>query len=153
MNLGRSVIVNLVGGLDNNGNCEVGMFKVNGVPLRSQVVTAAYEIYIRQEWARANNLTGSIKLLEYLMGTTTDRMLMDSGRALISGTTRKMPALNRWSACTGAASRCSPTRRLLSWMAPPCVRQRQEPGGWTGVEGDHDTVQAGGQHRRRTSRT
>jgi hypothetical protein len=42
MNVRRSVIVNLVGGLDNNGNCEVGMFEVNGVPLRSQVVTAAY---------------------------------------------------------------------------------------------------------------
>jgi hypothetical protein len=44
MNVRRSVIVNLVGGLDNNGNCEVEMF---GVPLRSQVVTAVYEIYVR----------------------------------------------------------------------------------------------------------
>ncbi len=73
------MIVNLVGGLDNNGNCEVGLFEVNGMPLRSQVATAMYEIYIRQEWARANDLTGSIKLLEYLMGTTTDRTLVDSG--------------------------------------------------------------------------
>jgi hypothetical protein len=31
----RSVIINLVWGLDNNGNCEVGMFEVNGKPLRS----------------------------------------------------------------------------------------------------------------------
>ncbi len=34
MNIRRSVIVNLIGGLDNNGNCEVGMFEVRGVPLR-----------------------------------------------------------------------------------------------------------------------
>ena len=43
------------------------------------MVTATYEIYVRQEWARANDLTGSIKLSEYLMGTTTDRALVDSG--------------------------------------------------------------------------
>jgi hypothetical protein len=79
MNVRRAVIVDLVGGLDNNGNCEVGLFEVNGVPLRSQMATAMYEIYVRQEWARANNLTGTIKLSEYLMGTTTDRTLVDSG--------------------------------------------------------------------------
>jgi hypothetical protein len=79
MNVRRSVIVNLVGGLDNNGNCEVGLFEVNGVPLTSQLANAMYEIYVRQEWARANDLTGTIKLSEYLMGTTTDRTLVDSG--------------------------------------------------------------------------
>jgi hypothetical protein len=79
MNVRRSVIVNLVGRLDNNGNCEVGLFKVKGVPLRSQVASAMYKIYVRQEWARANDLTGTIKLSEYLMGTTTDRTLVDSG--------------------------------------------------------------------------
>jgi hypothetical protein len=79
MNVRRSVIVNLVGGLDNNGNCEVGLFEVNGVPLKSQMATAMYEIYVRQEWARANDLTGTIKLSEYLMGTTTARTLVDSG--------------------------------------------------------------------------
>jgi hypothetical protein len=59
-----SMIVNLVSGLDNNSNCEMGLFEVNGVPLRSQVTTSMYEIYVRQEWARANDLTGSIKLSE-----------------------------------------------------------------------------------------
>ncbi len=70
MNVRRSVIVDLVGGLDNNGNCEVGLYEVNGVPLKSQMATAMYEISVRQEWARANDLTGTIKLSEYLMGTT-----------------------------------------------------------------------------------
>jgi hypothetical protein len=79
MNVRLSVIVNLVGGLDNNGNCEVGLFEVNGVPLKGQVATAMYDIYVSQEWARANDLTGSIKLSEYLMGSTTDPTLVDSG--------------------------------------------------------------------------
>ena len=47
--------------------------------MKSQMATAMYEIYVCQEWARANDLTGTIKLLEYLMGTTTDRTLVDSG--------------------------------------------------------------------------
>jgi hypothetical protein len=37
MNFSMTVIVNLVGGLD-KGNCEVGLYEVKGVPLRSQVV-------------------------------------------------------------------------------------------------------------------
>jgi hypothetical protein len=41
----RSVVFNLVRGLD-NGNCKVGLFEVNGVPLKSQVATVAYQIYI-----------------------------------------------------------------------------------------------------------
>jgi hypothetical protein len=36
--------------------------------MRSQVASARSEIYVRQEWARANNMTGTIKLSEYLMG-------------------------------------------------------------------------------------
>jgi hypothetical protein len=34
------------------------------VPLKSQTASAMYEIYVRQEWARANDLTGTIKLSE-----------------------------------------------------------------------------------------
>jgi hypothetical protein len=79
MNVRRAIIVDLVEGLDNNGNCEVGLYEVNGVPLRNQIATAMYEIYVRQEWARVNDLSGTIKLSEYLMGTTTDRTLVDSG--------------------------------------------------------------------------
>jgi hypothetical protein len=34
MNVRRSVVVDLVGGLDNDSNCEVGLYEVNGVPLK-----------------------------------------------------------------------------------------------------------------------
>ncbi len=47
MNVRRAVIVDLVGSLDNYGNCEVGLFEVNGVTLKNQMATAMYEIYIR----------------------------------------------------------------------------------------------------------
>jgi hypothetical protein len=79
MNVRQGVTIDLVGSLDNYGICEVGVFDFNSVPLKNQMATAMYEIYICQEWARANNLTGTIKLSEYLMGTTTDRALVDSG--------------------------------------------------------------------------
>ncbi len=40
MNVRRSVIVDLVRGLDNNNNCEVGLFEVGGTLLSCQVASA-----------------------------------------------------------------------------------------------------------------
>ncbi|MFN9909062.1 MAG: hypothetical protein ACK56F_23555, partial [bacterium] len=47
--------------------------------LTNQVVQASYEVDIKQEWARANDLTGTIKLSGALIATTTDRATVDSG--------------------------------------------------------------------------
>jgi hypothetical protein len=44
MNVLRSVIVNLIGCMDSNGNCKVGLFEVRGLHLRSHLVTAVYKI-------------------------------------------------------------------------------------------------------------
>jgi hypothetical protein len=117
MNVRKAVIVDLVGSLDNYGNRKVGLFEINGVTLKNQMATAMYEIYVRQEWARANDLTGTIKLSEYLMGTTTDQTLVDSGEGTYVWDHSKDAPL--WSACTEAGSRCSPTRQLLSRTAQP----------------------------------
>jgi hypothetical protein len=46
MNVRKAIIVDLVGGLDNKGNCEVGLYEVNGIQLRNQMATAMYEIYV-----------------------------------------------------------------------------------------------------------
>jgi hypothetical protein len=54
------VIVDLVGSLDNYGNCEVGLFEFKGVTLKNQMATAMYEIYVRQEWARVPSSSRSI---------------------------------------------------------------------------------------------
>jgi hypothetical protein len=40
---------------------------------------ALYEVDIKQEWAQANDLTGTIKLKKSLVATTTDRATVDSG--------------------------------------------------------------------------
>jgi hypothetical protein len=52
MNVRQGVTVDLVGSLDNYGNCEVGLFEFNGVTLKNQMAKAMYEFYVRQEWAR-----------------------------------------------------------------------------------------------------
>ena len=44
MNVRQGVTVELVGGLDDYGNCRVGVFHLNGVTLESQMATAMYEI-------------------------------------------------------------------------------------------------------------
>ena len=94
MKVRRSVIVNLVGVLDKNVNCKVDMFEVNSVPLRSQVVTAACEIYVQQEWARANDLTGSIKLSEYGYNHRPD-----AGRLRGGHLTRNASGESIWGSC------------------------------------------------------
>jgi hypothetical protein len=146
MNVRRSIVVDLVGGLDNNGNCEVGLYEVNGVPLRNQMATAMYEIYVRQEWARANDLTGTIKLSEYLMGTTTDRTLVDSGEGTYvwdhsqDACPDTLVSLYRGRMDQGANQLYG---FLHGWHSHR-GRQGQEPGRRSGVEGDHDTVRTSG---------
>jgi hypothetical protein len=128
MNVRQGVTVDLVGSLDNYGNCEVGVFEFNGVTLKNQMATAMYEIYVRQEWATANDLTGTIKLSEYLMGTTTDRALVDSGEGTYVWEHSK-------DACPDTLvslyrGRCSPTQRLPSrtvWPSCPAETRIRLP--------------------------
>ncbi len=42
MNVRRSAVVDLMGGMDNDGNCEVGLYEVNRVPLRNQMAMVMY---------------------------------------------------------------------------------------------------------------
>jgi hypothetical protein len=79
MDVKTDFTVNLVGRLNTHGNCEVGIFGVNGMPLKKQIAQASYKVDIRQELARANDLTGTIKLTESLVSTTMDRAMVDSG--------------------------------------------------------------------------
>jgi hypothetical protein len=91
INVRRLVIVNLEGGLDNNGNCKVGLFEVNRVRLKSQVASAMYEIsgqgtYV---WDYSQNACpdtlvslyrGRIKVVTNSTATFTDSMVIVSGR-------------------------------------------------------------------------
>ncbi len=75
----------LVGGLDAQQNCEVDAYEVNSVMLTSKVVQASYEVDIKQEWARTNDLTGTIKLTESLMGDFLQDACPDTLVSLYSG--------------------------------------------------------------------
>ncbi len=98
-----------------------GLFEVNGMPLKGQVATAMYEIYVRQEWDRANDLTGSINLLEYLMGTTLDRTLVDSGEGTYVWDYSQDVCPDTMVSLYRGRSRCSPTRQLPSrTVLPSC---------------------------------
>ncbi len=144
MNVRQAVIVDLVGSLDNYGNCKVGPFEINGVTLKSQMATAMYEIYVRQEWARANDLTGTIKLTEYLMGTTTGRTLVDSGEGTYVWDHSKGACPDTLVSLYRGRIKVltNSTASFTDGMA--IVAGRQEPGRRPGVEGDHDTVRASG---------
>jgi hypothetical protein len=66
----------LKGGLDVGNNWRGNI--VNKVELGGQVTQALYEVDIRQELAKANDLTGTLKLDETLRAPTTDRAVVDS---------------------------------------------------------------------------
>ncbi len=40
--------------------------------LKNQMAQASYEVDIKQEWARANDMTGTIKMTDSLVATTTE---------------------------------------------------------------------------------
>jgi hypothetical protein len=53
----------LAGGLDDKSNCEVGIITFpNGQTLGGQPAQGLYEITLREEFARLNDLTGSLTL-------------------------------------------------------------------------------------------
>jgi hypothetical protein len=100
MGVRMNLRVNLVGGLDAHSNCEVGIFEVNGIVLKNQMAQASYEVDIKQEWARANDMTRTIKMTDSLVATTTEGATVTQGSAPMCGTTHRMPSLTQLSACT-----------------------------------------------------
>jgi hypothetical protein len=68
----------LKGGVDINNNCEVGTYEYDGKEYTKQVVLASYELLLRQEWARANDITGMLTMASGVIAPTTDRSIMDS---------------------------------------------------------------------------
>jgi hypothetical protein len=83
------------------------------------MATAIYEIYVCQEWARANDLTGTIKLSEYLVGTTTDRTLVDSGEGTYVWDHSQDACPDTLVSLYRGRIKVLTTRRLPSQMAQP----------------------------------
>lgn len=65
--------------LDDRSNCEAAMISFpNGKTLGRQVAQGVYEITLREEFAKMNELTGSIMLSSGVQAPVSDKNLVDS---------------------------------------------------------------------------
>jgi hypothetical protein len=69
----------LSGGLDNESSCEVGMVTLrNGKVLSGLASQGLYEITLREEFARLNELTGSLTLTSGVQARAADKSIVNS---------------------------------------------------------------------------
>jgi hypothetical protein len=69
----------LAGGLDDESRCEVGIVTLpDGRVLGGQVAQGLYEITLREEFARLNELTGSLTLTSGVQAAAGDKSIVDS---------------------------------------------------------------------------
>jgi hypothetical protein len=69
----------LSGGLDDESSCEVGMVTLrDGKVLSGLTSQGLYEITLREEFARMNELTGSLTLTSGIQANAADRSISDS---------------------------------------------------------------------------
>jgi hypothetical protein len=69
----------LTGGLDDESRCELGVVTLpDGKVLNGQVAQGLYEITLREEFARLNELTGSLTLTSGVQAAAGDKSLVDS---------------------------------------------------------------------------
>jgi hypothetical protein len=69
----------LAGDLDDDDNCEVGTVTTSGgKALKGEAAQGLYEITLREEFARMNELTGSLTLTSGMQARATDKSISDS---------------------------------------------------------------------------
>jgi hypothetical protein len=69
----------LTGGLDDESRCEVGIVTLpDSRVLNGQVAQGLYEITLREEFTRLNELTGSLILTSGVQAAAGDKSLVDS---------------------------------------------------------------------------
>jgi hypothetical protein len=69
----------LSGGLNDKSNCKVGVISFpNGQTLGGQAAQGLYEITLREEFARLNELTGSLTLASGVQAMAGDKSIVDS---------------------------------------------------------------------------
>jgi hypothetical protein len=69
----------LAGGLDDESKCEVGMVTLpDGKVLNGLAAQGLYEITLREEFARLNELTGSLTLSSGVQASAADKSIVDS---------------------------------------------------------------------------
>ncbi len=68
----------LAGGLDDDIRCEVGIVTLpNDKVLNGQVAQGLYEFSLREEFARLNELTGSLTLTSGVQAAAGDKSIVD----------------------------------------------------------------------------
>jgi hypothetical protein len=76
----------LAGGLDDQSRCEVGIVTFpDGKTLNSQVAQGLYEITLREEFARLNELQGSLTLTSGVQATAGVKSIVDSLEGTVVG--------------------------------------------------------------------
>jgi hypothetical protein len=74
-----SHVVFLSGAMDDNSNCKSGIISFpDGKTLSGQAAQGLYEITLREEFARTNELTGSITLSSGIQARVLDMSLADN---------------------------------------------------------------------------
>jgi hypothetical protein len=74
-----SLTMFLTGGLDDESRCEVGIVTLpDGKVLNGQVAQGMYEITLREEFARLNELTVSLTLTSGVQAAAGDKSIVDS---------------------------------------------------------------------------
>jgi hypothetical protein len=69
----------LSGGLDDGSDCEAGIISFpNGKTIGGQAVQGLYEITLREEFARLNELTGSLTLTSGVQAMAGNKSMVDS---------------------------------------------------------------------------
>jgi hypothetical protein len=93
----------LAGGLDDESRCEVGVVTLpDGRVLNGQVAQGLYEITLREESARLNELTGSLTLTSGVQARAGDKSLVDSLEGTVIWEYDAIPASRRSSSCSVA---------------------------------------------------
>jgi hypothetical protein len=84
----------LSGGLDDDNRCEVGMVTLpDGKVLNGLASQGLYDITLREEFARLNEVTGSLTLTSGVQAWAADKSIVDSWRARWCGN------MTPWTAC------------------------------------------------------
>ncbi len=100
---------------------------------------ASYEVLLRQEWARANDVSGMITMASGIIARTTDRSIMDSaeGTYVWSHSEESCPdtIVKLYSGPIKVL-----TERDIQRRTGHRRRERQEPSGRPRVDGDFPVV-------------
>jgi hypothetical protein len=86
----------LSGAMDDDSNCETGIISFpNGNALGGQTAQGLYEVILREEFARLNELTGSLTLTSGVQARAGDKSIVDSLGGLLYWNMTPWPACKR----------------------------------------------------------